>query len=444
MEEKKILIYLTSIFIIIFSLYLLLYSGFSLNNLMLVFFLIIPFLIILFGKIADIILKIFNKVASRTLIFHDYRMFHPLFLYYLVLSIFMSFLMKNSLLFSEFALADFEIAIIALSLAFLPRVIGFTAAHERTRTMLLSILTPLTTFSLPILILKWENVIFSLETVQYCLLGSLIFPIFGELWIWIAQRTPYKKILVKFPEYQKPDFLDDVRAKAWEQDWMRFIEDFKDHDLEYLRPIIINAFRAGLKEAVAKNSLDLKVKILDAMKSMDYSIKDSSKLLDLMKELPKDEYEYVQAAGESLGEVAKAKPDDVLPILKGWVNDADWHVQSVAAISLGEVAKAKPDDVLPILKGWTKDENERVRRTAVTSLEEVAKAKPDEVLPILKEWTKDKDWNVRRAAAISLGAVAKSKLNEVLPILKELESARHEDWNVREAAKASLKNLGRL
>ena len=173
-----------------------------------ILFLLIPIFIIFLGKIANLIIKSLNMVASRTLIFNDRKLFIPLFLYYLMLSILMSFLIENSLLFSNFELTELEIALIALSLAFLPRVIGFTAAHEQTRVMLLSILTPLTTFALPLLILKSKDMTFSLEIVKYCLLGSMTFSVVGELWILAAQKV---KILVKSPEYQKPDFLDGVR-----------------------------------------------------------------------------------------------------------------------------------------------------------------------------------------------------------------------------------------
>ena len=358
---EKSLIFLISIFISILSITLLPYSAFSLKNLMLAFFLIIPFFIILFGKIADNIIKIFNKVASRTLLFHDYRLFLPLFLYYLVLSNFMSFLMKNSLIFSGFTLTDFEIAIIALSLAFLPRVIGFTAAHERTRIMLLSILTPLTTFSLPLLIFKWEEVILiSLETVKYCLVGSLIFPSFGELWIWIAQRMPYK-ILVKSPEYQRPDFLDGVKAKPWEQDWMKFIKDFNDPDLEYVRPIIIHAFKAGLREAITKKSHDLTLKILNALESVDRTIKDSSKFLDLVKE-ENEALIWCLSGGIVTGYN--------LHVLEKWAKDLNWGLRLVAAVSLRNVAKSKPSEVSSILYELAEDEDGWIRKIAEESLRE--------------------------------------------------------------------------
>lgn len=218
-----------------------------------------------------------------------------------MLSILMSFLIGNSLLFSNFELTELEIALIALSLAFLPRVIGFTAAHEQTRTMLLSILTPLTTLALPMLILKSKDITFSIEIVKYCLLGSLTFSVVGELWILAAQKV---KILVKSPEYLKPDFLDGVRAKPWEQDWNSFIKDFNDPDLDYVRPIIINAFKIGLKEA--KKSTDLIQKILSALRNVDYLIEDSSKFINILKELAGDEYPNVRkAAAGALREIGR-------------------------------------------------------------------------------------------------------------------------------------------
>ena len=403
-----------------------------------ILFLLIPIFIIFLGKIANLIIKSLNMVASRSLIFNDHKLFIPLFLYYLMLSILMSFLIENSLLFSNFELTELEIALIALSLAFLPRVIGFTAAHEQTRVMLLSILTPLTTLALPLLILKSKDITFSLELVKYCFLGSLTFSVVGELWILAAQKV---KILVKSPEYQKPDFLDGVRAKPWEQDWESFIKDFNNPDFEYVRPIIINAFKIGLEEA--KNSTDLILQILSALRNVDYSIEDSSKFSNWWIELAKDEYYSGRpAAALTLREISKLKPDEILPILKKLAGDEDRYVRQAATDALREIGELKSDGTLPILKKLAGDEDRYVRQAAVLALREIGKLKPDETLPILKELAGDEDPNFRRTAVLALREVGKLKPDETLPILKKLEG--DEDHYVRRAAALALGEIGKL
>lgn len=307
------------------------YSGINFRDPLLLLFLVIPALIIILGKLSDLIVENFNITVSRTLIFNDFTFILPLFFYYLVLSIFMSFLIENSLIFSNFDLEELEIALIALSLAYLPRVIGFTAAHERTRALLLSILTPLTTLSLPVLFLKSEDITFTVEVIWYCILGSLVFPFVGDLWIMGTRKAG---ILVKYPEYQRPDFLKGIKAKPYEQNWDRFAEDFNDPYFEEYRNTIIKAFIIGAEEA--KNSVDLAESIISALKNVDYSIEISSRFFDVWKELAKDE---------------------------------KWTVRMTVAKALEEIGKVKPDEVLPILKEWAKDENETVREAAKDALQ---------------------------------------------------------------------------
>ena len=256
--------------------------------LLLIPFLIIPILIISLGKGADIIIKAFDKVASGTLLIHDYKLFFLLYPYYLILSLLMSFLIENSLLFEEFALSELEIALIALSLAFLPRVIGFTAAREQTRAMLITILTPLLIFSLPLLFLGLKKeIIFPPVIVKYCLVGALIFSVLGELWILFAQRI---KILVKLPEYREPDFLKDVYDKPYEQNWKGLAAAFNKSDIDYDQQRIIEGFTVGLKRAKDHNEL------LDTLRDIDYSKGASWKLISILQELAKDEDKYVRSA----------------------------------------------------------------------------------------------------------------------------------------------------
>lgn len=439
LEEKTLsrLIGIVSVFITIFSVGLIYYSGINSNRSPFILFLVVPMIIIILGKLSDFLIRVFKKAASKTLVFNDYGLFPIIFAYYLALSIFMSFLIGNSVLFSEFELTAWEIPLIALSLAFLPRVLSFTAIHEHTKVALLSILVPLIALALPLIFLKSGEVTFSWEIVRYCFFGSLIFSIAGELWILAAQKS---KILIKSPEYQRPGFLNDVRAKPKDQDWKCFIKEFNNPDFEEFRPTIVKAFETGFKES--KDYSGLKHEILFALSDLDHSLEDSIKFIDLLKKLGVDEIWGVRAVvAEAIGVIWEVEPDEALLVLKELASDEDEDVRPAVARALGKIGKIRSNEALLILKQLAKDKYWRVGRAVAEALGEIGTVEPGKSITVLKELAGDENWTVREVVASALGTIGKVKPDKSLSILKEL--AVDEDKFVREAVVGALEEIGK-
>lgn len=157
-------------------------------------------IIVIFGGVAlEAILKGLDKLATTPLLFGVareglrtlLRALISIYVYYLVVSTIIVFMVKNLLIsqFTQIRLQDWQIYLLALSLTFLPRVVRLaTGVVEKTRYMLLSILTPLSLMAFPMLILQPESIRLPAENIHLLILGSLYFAVFCDLLSFVSIR----------------------------------------------------------------------------------------------------------------------------------------------------------------------------------------------------------------------------------------------------------------
>ena len=158
-----------------------------------------PIIVILGGVALEAILKGLDKLATTPLLFGVVReglktllrTLISIYVYYLVVSTIIVFMVKNLLIsqFAQIPLEDWQVYVLGLSLSFLPRVVRLaTGVVEKARFMLLSILTPLSLMAFPMLVLQPESIRLPTEDVHLLILGSLYFAIFCDFVSFVSVR----------------------------------------------------------------------------------------------------------------------------------------------------------------------------------------------------------------------------------------------------------------
>lgn len=147
-----------------------------------------PILIVLLGKIAELIIYFLERISTGPLSFIEPRNTLLLTCYYAVFSMFLALLIENSAILTliSFKPPEWQIAIISLGLAFLPRILSYASSMERARSILLAILTPLTLTAAIVLFIPPSNIGFRLRTLEFCVVGSIIQSMLGDLTLYFA------------------------------------------------------------------------------------------------------------------------------------------------------------------------------------------------------------------------------------------------------------------
>lgn len=158
-----------------------------------------PILLIVGGLVLEGIMKWLDKLATGSMIItvlpegkrSFVRSFVSLYIYYLMVSSMIAFMAKNLVIteFANISLEDLQLYILGLSLSFIPRAVKLaTGVVEKARYMLLSILTPLTFMSLPLLVLQPQNVRLPTEGIYILPVGALCFTVAGDFFIYASIR----------------------------------------------------------------------------------------------------------------------------------------------------------------------------------------------------------------------------------------------------------------
>jgi hypothetical protein len=329
-----------------------------------------PILVVLLGKTGELAIRGLERASTGPLSLTNLRSALLLVGYYFLLSTFLAFLIENSVILSlvNFRPNEWQVAIISLSLAFLPRVLSYASGMERARNILLAVLTPLTLTAVLTLFMQPTALTLTLQTLELCFLGSLILPFVGDLTLFFVGSLGIIHPVITFETVPLLDLQRLVLSQLETIKWDNICQ--------------------ILKKAKLVNRVDIVSEVLLAMNSF-------------LKESRKRGAKYVRIVFiDALTEAVCSEP------------------------SLGE-------DLIPILKAFNVDQEVEIRTRMVASYVLMSKATPEESLRCLAELLDDKEMAVLEAIGSGLTVLLKRNQEAASHIAELSLNPVFLDWLVR-------------
>lgn len=321
------------------------------------FFFFFPILIILLGKLAELIIRAFERISTGPLSLIEPRNTFLLFCYYVSLSIFLAVLIENSALLSllNFRPNEWQVALISLSLGFLPRVLSYASGIERARNTLLAIFTPLTLTAAVTLLTQPATLAYRLQTLELCIVGSLIQVLFGDLALYFAGFLGIIHPIITIETISLLDLRRLIYSQLETIQWNQICEvlkeakqvnrvDIIDKILESMKFFIHESRkrRAKLARAVFVNAL---IKTIHSEPNLQ---KELASYIDTLK---KDKEAEVRARiACCYGIMSREMPDKSLRSLSELLNDKDLRVLHEVGMALVIVSQVNSKAVLEIIK----------------------------------------------------------------------------------------------
>ena len=329
--------------------------------------LISPILIVLLGKIAELIILSLEKISTGPLSIISPKNTILLLFYYASFSIFLAFLIENSVILSlvNLTLEEAHVAVASLSLAFFPRLLNYASGMERARNTLLAILTPLTLTAAVALLVQPSAITLRSQTLQLCFVGSLIQPIIGDLTLYFLGFLGIIHPRITIETISLLDLKRLVNSQLETLQWETICE--------------------ILTEAKRLNRSDIVEKILTSMNSfMDESRKRGAKLARMM-------------FADSLTKTIYYNPNlkiDLIPFFLSLNKDKEIEIKARVARCYAEISRVLPEESLKCLSELLSDENmvvltELGRSLTVmlqSNLEAVSHAIKLSLNPVFLEW----------------------------------------------------------
>jgi hypothetical protein len=303
---------------------------FNLQTSIALLFFLFPILILLLGKIAELIIIALERVSTGPLSVTGAKTTLLLICYYALFSAFLAFLIENSIIVSLVSVRFQEgyVALIALSLAFLPRVLSCATGMERARSILLAILTPLTMTATIALLINPSTIALRPQTLQFCLAGSLVQPIIGDLTIYFLAFLGIIHPKITFETISLLDLKQLVRSQLETLQW--------------------NPICAILKEAKHVNRTDINQKIIT---SMMFFVEESRRRRAKLARIA-----FIDTLVESLCSEPTLK-EDLISLFKVLNNDQEAEVRSRLASCYALTSKLIPNESLDCISELLNDKD---------------------------------------------------------------------------------------
>jgi len=304
-------------------------------------FLFAPLLILVLGKVAELIIHTLEMISTGPLSILKPTNSVRLVAYYTFFSIFLSVLIENSIVLSilNFRFDTWQVATISLGLAFLPRVLSYAGSMERARSILLAILTPLTLTAAFVLFIKPAKIIFSFETFEYCFIGSLIQTALGDLTLYFASFIGIINPAITIETISLIDLDRLVRSQLETIRWDRIcqiLEELKQLGRIDVVQKVVRSMSFFLEESRKRRAKLARVAFADDLAGMIISspilVED---LLPLLRSLQEDKEAEVRACVAPYCIVLSNKKSfKGLKNISEWVNDSDVGVLEYVATTV--------------------------------------------------------------------------------------------------------------
>lgn len=362
-------------------------------------FFLVPVLIIILGKTAELIIRLLEKVSTGPLSLIGPQTTLLLMCYYASLSTFLALLIENSAILSilNFRPDEWQVAIISLSLAFFPRVLSYASGTERARNVLLAILTPLTLTAAVVLFIQPATIALRLQTLEFCIVGSLIQPIIGDLTLYFAGFLGIIHPEITIETISLLDLRQLVHSKLETIQW--------------------DSICQILKEAKQVNRVDIIQKILESMKFfIDDSRKRAAKLAQI---------DFIDALSTTI----RSEPnlvEELFPLFEAFKNEKEAEVRAHMAYGYAAMSKVMPDKSLQGLSGLLDDKDISVLQAVGSAFTILLKSNSKAVShairlslnPVFLKWLfKETQFELRRRGHVY------PPWREESPILKALKAA---------------------
>ncbi|HEY0429034.1 MAG TPA: HEAT repeat domain-containing protein [Pyrinomonadaceae bacterium] len=119
----------------------------------------------------------------------------------------------------------------------------------------------------------------------------------------------------------------------------------------------------------------------------------------IMKLAMSEDWKEREVAATILVETGKKRPGQVIEEMFLWADHTNPNVRRTASEGLREIARRKPELILPILEKLKRDAHIYVKKSVANVLRNAGNYHPDFVLRICSEWAADKnphtDWIIK-------------------------------------------------
>jgi hypothetical protein len=309
-----------------------------------------PILLIVFGKMGELVIRALELVATGPLSLTNIKSTFLLMIYYTTFSVFLAFLIENSVILSAigFQPNEWQVAIISLSLAFLPRVLSYASGMERSRNIILAILTPLTLAAAMTIFLQPSAPIFSIQTLKICFVGSLILPIIGDLTLFLFGSSGFVHPVITFETISLLDMNRLVNSQLETLKWENICD--------------------ILKKAKKANRSDIIQKIVEAMTSF---IKESRRRgAKYCRIIFIDDLTTALSSDPNLAQ-------ELLPVLRSFNKDTEVDVRNRIVASYALMSKSLPDQSLSSISDLLADKELTVLESIGSAFTILLRSKPE-------------------------------------------------------------------
>lgn len=349
---SKIILVLAVLVVFVVCFYLL-----NLQTNVILVFIISPIIIIVLGKIAELVIYTFERVSTGPLFITGPRNTLLLFGYYMSISILIALLIENSVILTllNFSPDEWQVAFVSLSLAFLPRVLSYASSMERARGVLLGILTPLTLTATIVLLTQPSSLAFRAKTLQFCFVGSLIQPVFGDLTLYFVGFLGIIHPRITIETISFVDLQRLVSSQLETIQWERICQVLKEAKgvgrVDIINKIV-KSMSIFLEESRKRGTKLARINFFEAIAEAIYSEPDlKEELTPFFETLNEDpDTEFRARIANRYGILSKAMPAECLQYLSGFLNDQEVDVLNGVGASLSTIVKNHPQATRQIIE----------------------------------------------------------------------------------------------
>jgi hypothetical protein len=359
------------------------------NEYVFFFFLLTPLFIISLGKMAELLINVLERVSTGPLSIIKLGNFLFLLVYYVLFSIFLAVLIENSIVLSllNFRFTEWQVAIISLGLAFLPRVLSYASSMERARGILLAILTPLTLTATVVLFIRPASVIFNLKTLEFCVVGSILQTALGDLSLYFAGFMGLINPTITIETIPLLDLRRLVHSQLETIQWdniCHILNEAKRLSRVDIVQKIMESMNFFVDESRRRRAKLARVVFVDALIKTIFSHPNLKQdLVPFLKSLQVDQEAEVRArVAPCCIVLSKEMPSKGVKSISEWLNDDDITVLEEIGRTIAGLLKSDPDAPLyatklslnPVFIRWLEEHSD---------LEHIAHARAREVTSMI-------------------------------------------------------------